>query len=41
MSRMLRKTGCKTKKIESLEDHLFIYANFHNNQLLTLNQRRA
>ena len=41
MSRMLRKTWCTTKKIESLEDHLFIYANFHNNELLTLNKRSA
>lgn len=41
MSRLLRKTWCTTKKIQSLEDHLFIYANFHNNELITLNKRRA
>lgn len=41
MSRLLRKTWCTTKKIQSLEDHLYIYANFHNNELLKLNKRKA
>lgn len=39
VSRLVRQTWCTTKKIPSLEDHLYIYANFHNNELLTLNQR--
>ena len=34
MSRLVRKTWCTTKKISALEDHLYIYASFHN-QVLT------
>ena len=33
MSRLIRRTWCTTKKRESLLDHLFIYAVFHNEVL--------
>jgi hypothetical protein len=32
--RLIRKTWCTTKKIQSLADHIAIYVNFHNSVLL-------
>jgi len=33
-SRMVRKTWCTSKRMECLEDHLFIYAHYHNTERL-------
>ena len=33
VSRLIRKTWCTTKSIERLQDHLSIYAVYHNSQL--------
>lgn len=36
INRLIRKTWCTTKKMESLQDHLDLYADFHN-RILTPN----
>src|SRR4051812_19034985 len=34
INRLFRKTWCTTKKIEALSAHLFLYADFHNSELI-------
>lgn len=34
VNRLIRKTWCTTKKMERLKDHLYIYANYHNRELI-------
>jgi hypothetical protein len=40
VSRLVRRTWCTTKKIKALEDHLYLYMDFHN-QVLTPNARES
>lgn len=34
VNRLIRKTWCTTKRMERLKDHLYIYANYHNHELI-------
>ena len=34
INRLIRKTWCTTKKLERLRDHLYIYVNYHNTELI-------
>lgn len=36
VNRLTRKTWCTTKKISGLNDHLYLYAEFHNSTLINL-----
>jgi len=41
INRLFRKTWCTTKRIDRLADHLFIYANFHNERIEEKLKNRA
>lgn len=36
INRLIRKTWCTTKKMEALEQHIWVYINYHNQKLLRL-----